>query len=133
MAGPATARLVMPGGGGEGAVPGVAEGAPGYGTAGFRGPAPSLAGVGFRCGALAALRSAWAGGRATGVVVTASHNPVRDNGVKVRPRRPAPPRVARSNARSNARSAAAPSAAPDSPTAPDDDVQRSGRCVGAAA
>ena len=36
----------------------------------------------YRCGLLMALRSAKTGG-ATGIVVTASHNPAEDNGVKL--------------------------------------------------
>ena len=53
-----------------------------YGTAGFRLPAELLDSTMFRCGAVAAIRSA-ATGAATGVVVTASHNPERDNGAKL--------------------------------------------------
>ena len=54
-----------------------------YGTAGFRREGSTLVGVAFRCGMLAAVRSIALQGRATGLVVTASHNPVEDNGVKL--------------------------------------------------
>lgn len=54
-----------------------------YGTAGFRARASLLDAVFLRMGMLAALRSVQQRGAAIGVMVTASHNGIEDNGVKM--------------------------------------------------
>ncbi|KAF5355718.1 hypothetical protein D9756_003728 [Leucocoprinus leucothites] len=54
-----------------------------YGTAGFRTLGDRLDSVLFRVGILAALRSMKQNSHAIGVMITASHNPEKDNGVKL--------------------------------------------------
>ncbi|KAH9281478.1 Phosphoacetylglucosamine mutase [Echinococcus granulosus] len=54
-----------------------------YGTPGYRGKAELFQGVAARIGAFACLYSIQKCGKAVGVMITASHNPPEDNGLKL--------------------------------------------------
>jgi hypothetical protein len=55
---------------------------PRYGTAGFRASAHLMLSTTFRCGMIAALRAMQTRKR-VGIMITASHNPECDNGIKL--------------------------------------------------
>lgn len=54
-----------------------------YGTAGFRTDHKFLDFVAFRCGVLVSILSRLNNTKVLGLMITASHNPINDNGIKI--------------------------------------------------